>query len=181
MYVTPATTKIGRRWPRTAPRRVPGTISLSPLSERWLGPVGIGYRHTVSALCPPPTASCDTLCAPPTAFCASHLQVDFNQFLSFLMNTSFTACAHGGGVDPAPKAFEALAAGSIPIIASSALDAAYQTSSRTRVAPLSLARTDRVRCRHISGQLRLHTQVPQAARRSYRLMGRPECAHRRQA
>ena len=101
-----------------------------------------GYRHTVSALCPPPTASCDTLCAPPTAFCASHSQVDFNQFLSFLMNTSFTACAHGGGVDPAPKAFEALAAGSIPIITSSALDAAYQDSSRTRVVPPSLARTN---------------------------------------
>ena len=83
-----------------------------------------GCRHTVCALCAPPTASCDTLCAPPIALCASQLQVDFNQFLSFLMNTSFTACAHGGGVDPAPKAFEALAAGSIPIIASSALDAA---------------------------------------------------------
>ena len=77
----------------------------------------------VSALCPPPTASCQTLCVHRPRY-ASHLQVDFNQFLSFLMNTSFTACAHGGGVDPAPKAFEALAAGSIPIIASSALDAA---------------------------------------------------------
>ena len=56
-------------------------------------------------------AACESWCALPTALCASHLQVDFNQFLYFLMNTSFTACAHGGGVDPAPKAFEALAAG----------------------------------------------------------------------
>ena len=39
-------------------------------------------------------------------------------------------------------AFEALAAGSIPIIASSALDAAYQASSRTRVVLPFPARTD---------------------------------------
>ena len=108
------------------------------------------------------------------------------------MNTSFTACAHGGGVDPAPKAFEALAAGSIPIIASSALDAAYQDSSRTPVVPPSLARTNERRVGtflvfglHTQGtppHIRYaFTQVPQAARRSYRLMGRPECAHRRQA
>ena len=49
-------------------------------------------------------------------------------------------------MDPAPKAFEALAAGSIPIIASSALDAAYQASSRTRVVLPFPARTDRARC-----------------------------------
>ena len=78
------------------------------------------------------------VCTAASFMCLFNLQVDFNQFLSFLMNTSFTACAHGGGVDPAPKAFEALAAGSIPIIASSALDTAYQDSFRTRITPHSL-------------------------------------------
>ena len=51
-------------------------------------------------------------------------QLDFKQFLSFMAGASFVVCAHGGGYDPAPKAFEALAAGSIPIITSSALDSA---------------------------------------------------------
>jgi hypothetical protein len=53
-------------------------------------------------------------------------ETDFEKFLTFLSGTSFTACAHGGGSDPAPKAFEAIAAGSIPIITSSALDGAYR-------------------------------------------------------
>ena len=53
-------------------------------------------------------------------------ETDFETFLNFLAGTSFTACAHGGGSDPAPKAFEAIAAGSIPIITSSALDGAYR-------------------------------------------------------
>jgi hypothetical protein len=53
-------------------------------------------------------------------------ELDFQKFLSFMAGASFVACAHGGGFDPAPKAFEALAAGSIPIIASSALDSAYR-------------------------------------------------------
>ena len=128
MYVTRATTKTGRCWPLTAPRRVTGIISLSPRLERcgwapWVQAHDRRYR------------------ASPTPACASHFQVDFNQFLSFLMNTSFTACAHGGGVDPAPKAFEALAAGSIPIIASSALDAAYRDAPRTQAITLFPAQT----------------------------------------
>ncbi len=53
-------------------------------------------------------------------------QLDLPKFVDFLASTSFTACAPSGGGDPAPKAFEALAAGSIPIIAASALDPAYR-------------------------------------------------------
>ena len=40
-------------------------------------------------------------------------------------DVSFVLCVHGGGQDPAPKAFEALAAGAIPIVERSALDKAY--------------------------------------------------------
>jgi hypothetical protein len=41
------------------------------------------------------------------------------------MNASFTACAHGGGIDPSPKAWEAVMMGTIPIIQHSTLDDAY--------------------------------------------------------
>ena len=51
---------------------------------------------------------------------------NFSAYLHALAGAAFTACAHGGGVDPAPKSFEALAMGSIPIVTSSALDGAYR-------------------------------------------------------
>lgn len=37
----------------------------------------------------------------------------------------FIACIHGGGIDPSPKAWEALMVGTIPIIQHSTLDDAY--------------------------------------------------------
>ncbi|CAK0819409.1 unnamed protein product [Prorocentrum cordatum] len=40
-------------------------------------------------------------------------------------NHSFVLCAHGGGLDPSPRAVQAIAAGAIPIIQHSPLDAAY--------------------------------------------------------
>jgi hypothetical protein len=38
----------------------------------------------------------------------------------------FTLCVEGGGIDPSPKAFEALRQGSIPIIKNSPLADAYR-------------------------------------------------------
>ena len=52
--------------------------------------------------------------------------LDYEKWIAFLTETSFTACAPSSGGDPAPKVFEALAAGSIPIIKGSALDGAYR-------------------------------------------------------
>jgi hypothetical protein len=52
--------------------------------------------------------------------------LDYEKWIAFLTETSFTACAPSSGGDPAPKIFEALAAGSIPIIKGSALDGAYR-------------------------------------------------------
>ena len=49
--------------------------------------------------------------------------VGHEAYLRQLQGVSFVLCTHGGGIDPAPKAFEALVAGAIPIIQSSALDA----------------------------------------------------------
>ena len=52
--------------------------------------------------------------------------VSLRSFQKLLRNHRFTFCAHGGGFDPSPKAFEALLAGSIPIIKKSATSAAYE-------------------------------------------------------
>lgn len=47
------------------------------------------------------------------------------EFLANLAQSRFCLCPHGGGIDPSPKAWEALMMGCIPIIQRSALDAAY--------------------------------------------------------
>ena len=46
-------------------------------------------------------------------------------FLEIVTSVPFIACPHGGGIDPSPKAWEALLVGSIPIIEHSTLDNAY--------------------------------------------------------
>jgi hypothetical protein len=47
------------------------------------------------------------------------------EFTSLVRSHAFVICAPGGGIDPSPKAWLAIANGSIPIIQSSALDDAY--------------------------------------------------------
>ena len=50
-------------------------------------------------------------------FCVSNTRAGAGQqFHSLLRSFSFVLCVHGGGVDPNPKAWETLMAGSIPII-----------------------------------------------------------------
>ncbi len=46
-------------------------------------------------------------------------------FRDRLLNTQFCLCVHGGGVDPSPRAWEALLCGAIPILEHSTLDEAY--------------------------------------------------------
>jgi len=46
-------------------------------------------------------------------------------FKEKLLSSKFTICVHGGGIDPSPRAWEALLCGSIPIMQHSTLDAAY--------------------------------------------------------
>jgi hypothetical protein len=48
-----------------------------------------------------------------------------NQFRDKLLTSKFTICVHGGGLDPSPRAWEALLCGSIPIMKHSTLDEAY--------------------------------------------------------
>jgi hypothetical protein len=55
--------------------------------------------------------------------CPPWLSTD--QFRDKLLTSKFTICVHGGGLDPSPRAWEALLCGSIPIMKHSTLDDAY--------------------------------------------------------
>lgn len=48
-----------------------------------------------------------------------------HEFKNMLLQSKFTLCPHGGGIDPSPRCWEALLCGSIPIIEHSTLDEAY--------------------------------------------------------
>ena len=39
-----------------------------------------------------------------------------SSYLSLVGSIPFVACVHGGGLDPSPKAWESIMAGSIPIV-----------------------------------------------------------------
>lgn len=53
-------------------------------------------------------------------------EIEHDLFKQKVRQHPFTICVQGGGLDPSPKAWMAIANGSIPIIKSSALDAAYR-------------------------------------------------------
>mmetsp|Transcript_24899 Transcript_24899/g.34237 ORF Transcript_24899/g.34237 Transcript_24899/m.34237 type:complete len:223 (-) Transcript_24899:43-711(-) len=48
------------------------------------------------------------------------------EFVEELHSVPFIVCAHGGGMDPSPKAWESVMAGTIPIIERSPLDDGYE-------------------------------------------------------
>jgi len=48
------------------------------------------------------------------------------EYLMLLVQRPFVACVRGGGLDPSPKAWEAIIAGTVPIIQSNWLDDAYR-------------------------------------------------------
>lgn len=48
------------------------------------------------------------------------------EYVALLKSVPFVACVQGGGLDPSPKAWEAIMAGTIPIIVHSSLDDAYR-------------------------------------------------------
>lgn len=55
-----------------------------------------------------------------------HEEVSPPAFRKLLASHRFTLCVEGGGLDPSPKAFEALLAGSIPIIRRTTVSEAYE-------------------------------------------------------
>jgi len=52
--------------------------------------------------------------------------LDEEQYKNKLLDSRFNICIHGGGIDPSPKAWQSILAGSIPIIQHSTLDASYK-------------------------------------------------------
>jgi len=51
--------------------------------------------------------------------------INEQDYINYLIKSKFCICVHGGGIDPSPKAWQALLCGCIPIIKSSTVDAAY--------------------------------------------------------
>ena len=56
----------------------------------------------------------------------SDLGLPRTEYLKVLASVPFVACVRGGGLDPSPKAWEALLLGTIPIIQHSTLDDGYE-------------------------------------------------------
>eukprot|EP01036_Dinobryon_divergens_P028137 gene28137-37035_t len=52
--------------------------------------------------------------------------LNHKEFIEELITVPFIACAHGGGIDPSPKAWESILAGTIPIIEKSPLSDGYE-------------------------------------------------------
>lgn len=57
--------------------------------------------------------------------CLEH-EVPEDEFVELLQAHSFVLCVEGGGIDPSPKAWQAIMHGTVPIILDSALRSAYQ-------------------------------------------------------
>ena len=72
-------------------------------------------RREVSALC----AGLGPTCTVVTE------ELPEEEFVSLLHRHAFVACVSGGGLDPSPKAWQAILHGAIPIILSTPLDSAY--------------------------------------------------------
>ena len=56
----------------------------------------------------------------------SFQELENDQFMDALSCYNFTICVHGGGIDPSPRAWEAIIRGSIPIIRESPVAEAYR-------------------------------------------------------
>jgi hypothetical protein len=52
--------------------------------------------------------------------------INDEQYINYLIQSKFCLCVEGGGIDPSPKAWQALICGCVPIIKSSTLNEAYK-------------------------------------------------------
>lgn len=73
-------------------------------------------RREVGALCGGLASTCTLV----------EEEVAEDDFVALLHRHAFVACVSGGGLDPSPKAWQAILHGAIPIIVSGPLDAAYR-------------------------------------------------------
>lgn len=105
-------------------RRVPVPV-VPPLSDR---PLRILCAHRVR---PGPQwelrREVSLLCSRHPSLCrVVEGEIPEDDFISMMQSHAFVLCASGGGIDPSPKAWQAILHGAIPIILSSPLDAAYR-------------------------------------------------------
>ncbi len=63
---------------------------------------------------------------PPAANFSAKAGLPHKDFIDFLVQYPFIACVRGGGIDPSPKAWEAMLVGTIPIIQHGTIDDAYE-------------------------------------------------------
>ncbi len=72
-------------------------------------------RANAVAKCDRNIANNDTTCVRPPGINTFN-GVDHKEFLQFLVQYPFIACVHGGGIDPSPKAWEAIMLGMCVIV-----------------------------------------------------------------
>ena len=95
--------------------------SLPQLSDRVREGTGTwATRAKVASMC----RSIPNYCTRPAS--AGSEGVSHAEYLKLLRSLPFIACPHGGGVDPSPKAWEAILVGTIPIIERSIVVDAYE-------------------------------------------------------
>lgn len=66
------------------------------------------------------------LCITPHHNTSNFQGVPYEDYLQLVSSVPFVACVRGGGIDPSPKAWEAILVGSIPIIENNTLIDAYE-------------------------------------------------------
>lgn len=84
-------------------------------------------RKNVSISCLKMLLSNDLCLYPPRpSSIDSRKGISKNIFNNLTASVPFVVCVHGGGIDPSPKAWEAILLGTIPILQHSTLDDAYE-------------------------------------------------------
>lgn len=66
-----------------------------------------------------------SICLQPNQDFTNIMGISRKSYLAHVASVPFIACVHGGGLDPSPKAWEALIIGTIPIIQHSTVEDAY--------------------------------------------------------
>lgn len=125
----PTAMSIGGNNPDASLDTLPDPATILPVTERPLRVLssdrvrsGTGQwalRAEVKQLC----LSVSDICMTPPD--AGGEGITRGDYLELLVSVPFVACVKGGGIDPSPKAWESVLAGTIPIILTSWLDDAY--------------------------------------------------------
>jgi hypothetical protein len=126
----PTAMSVGGGHPDDATKNLPDPSTILPVTQRPLkvfssdrvrsGTGQWALRGEVKRLC----VSMPEICMTPPD--TGGEGISRSDYLELLVSVPFVACVKGGGIDPSPKAWEAVLVGTIPIIITSWLDDAYQ-------------------------------------------------------